>query len=266
MLDPLSNLLLPGAGRRGPILLMYHSVQAGGKVPESQWSVSRQRFDAQMALLAEGGWNCCRVSDLVSGKPVPARTAVITFDDGYRDNLEPFEMLARMGMSATLFMVSGRVGGHADWQAVDGQHRPAMLDKAELQQMLAMGMEIGCHTRSHPRLTEVDDERLKSEVADARKQLQDLLNDPIASFAYPYGDHDQRVVDAVREAGYDAACVTRSGSGMVDGDPLRFRRIAVFAEDSLATFARKLVFADNDGSWSRVRRYYMKRLRDRLAA
>ena len=129
-----------------------------------------------------------------------------------------------------------------------------------------MGMEIGCHTRSHPRLTELDDDRLRDEVGDARKQLQDLLDDPIASFAYPYGDHDQRVVEAVRDAGYAAACVTRSGSGMVDDDPMRFRRIAVFADDNVATFARKLVFADNDGSWSRVRRYYMDRLRARLAA
>jgi len=266
MLDPLSNLLLPGAGRRGPIVLMYHSVQPGKQVPESQWVVSRQRFDAQMALLADGGWNCCTVAELVSGKPVPPRTVVITFDDGYFDNLEPFTMLARMNMSATLFMVSDAVGGHADWEGGNGQRGPALLNKSQLLEMLAMGMEVGCHTRSHPRLTELDDEKLRQEVGDARKQLQDLLDDPISSFAYPFGDHDLRVVDAVRAAGYTAACVTRSGSGMVDDDPLRFRRIAVFAEDTLATFARKLVFADNDGSWSRVRRYYMNRLRARLAA
>lgn len=263
MLDPVSKMLLSGAGRRGPVVLMYHSVEPGGRRPAWHWAVSQRNFEAQLDLLASGGWHSHTVAELGDGGQVPERSVILTFDDGYRDNFAAFAAIAERGMRGTLFMVSGDVGGRASW-GVDPNSGRAMLDRGELKELLAAGMEIGCHTRAHSHLTALGDARLREEVVDSRKELQDLLDDPITSFAYPFGDHDDRVVEAVRQAGYRTACVTRSGWGRVDDDPLRIRRIAVFASDSVATFARKLAFADNEAGWARVGSYYFSRLRSRL--
>jgi len=263
MLDPISQWLLSGAGRNGPVTLMYHSVRPGRGTADWTWAVSQQRFDEQMELLQQDGWRTCTVSELAAPGPLPDKSVAITFDDGYQDNHQAFMSLARRGMRGTLFMVSSDVGGRASWQGEDGSGRP-MLDKTQLLEMLAAGMEVGCHTRSHPRLTQLDDHRLRDEVSGGRNELQDQIDAKVNSFAYPYGDYDARVVDAVREAGFAAACVTRSGSGRVDGDPLRLRRLAVIAEDNLATFARKLAFADNEAGWSRVGAYYLGRVRARF--
>jgi len=265
MLDPISQRLLSGAGRNGPVTLMYHSVRPGRGAADWTWAVSQQRFEEQMDLLQKNGWRTFTVSELAGPGPFPEKSVAITFDDGYQDNYQAFMSLARRGMRGTLFMVSRDVGGRAGWQGEGGSGMP-MLDKTQLREMLAAGMEVGCHSRSHPRLTEVDDARLHDEVSGARDELQDQIDTGVTSFAYPYGDYDDRVVEAVRQAGYSAACVTRSGCGRVDDDPLRLRRIAVFAEDNLATFARKLAFADNEADWLRVGTYYLGRVRARFGA
>ena len=265
MLDPISSRLFAGAGARGPVAIMYHSMQTGGGTPDWRWAVSQRRFDAQLDLLAAGGWHTATLAQLADPAALPARTVVITFDDGYRDNLAAFESLARRGMTASWFIVTRDIGAESAWGDTGVVPRP-MLDRGQLREMHQAGMDIGAHTRSHPQLTQLDDAALRDEVAGSRQALRDVLGAEVSSFAYPYGDHDERVVTAVREAGYAAACVTRSGWGRVDGDPLRIRRLAVFAQDGLATFARKLAFADNQAGWSQVGDYYLSRLRARIAA
>lgn len=82
--------------------------------------------------------------------------------------------------------------------------------------MLANGMEVGSHTVSHTRMTELDDMNLMRELAHSKATLEDLLGSPVDSFAYPYGDWDTRCAEAVQQAGYSAACTTRTGWALRD--------------------------------------------------
>jgi peptidoglycan/xylan/chitin deacetylase (PgdA/CDA1 family) len=263
MLDPISRNLLAGAGNRGPVVLMYHALEPGGGTPDWPWAVSRERFLGQLELLRSEGWTTHRVSDLVAGNPLPPRAAVITFDDGYADNYGAFEALAERGMTATWYMVTADVGRESRWKDQPPGRR-AMLAAGQLRAMAEAGMEIGAHTRHHARLPEVDDATLADEVGGSRAELEGQLGRAVDSFAYPYGLYDDRVAEAVRHAGYSVACTTRTGWGMVGGDPMQVRRVAVFNTDSVSSFARKLVFADNDVSWRRIGRYYRDRVRARL--
>ena len=227
--------------------------------------MSLRRFEAQLALLRDQGWHTATLDQLANEKMLSRRTVVITFDDGYADNMAAFEALVERGMCASWFIVTRDVGSDAAW-GDPGLPSMTLLDRAQLREMQRAGMDIGAHTHSHPHLTALDDAALDAEVGGSRSELQDILGAEVPSFAYPYGDHAPRVVDAVRRASYSAACVTRSGWGRVEGDPLRIRRLAVFAGDNLATFARKLAFADNHAGWPVVGSYYLGRLRARLAA
>lgn len=262
-LDPLSDRLLAKAAPHGPVALMYHSVTPGWQAPAWVWGVSMGAFEAQLDLLAAHGWRTVTVAELAAGGAGAGRTVAVTFDDGYADNYPAFEALARRGMRATWFIVSGAIGGSPQWKD-PGAPRPPMLDAGQLAEMAAAGMEIGAHSRSHPRLTSLDDAGLAAEVGGSRSDLEALLARPVESFAYPYGNHDERVVAAVRAAGYRAACTVRSGWALRGGDPLRIRRVAVFAGDSPSTFARKLCFADNDVSWGRLAAYAGRRVAERL--
>jgi len=226
-----------------------------------------QEFCSHLDLLAELGRTTCTVRELAADLDLaihPANSVVITFDDGYADNLPACEELQRRGMRATVFMVSGSVGREPAWPA-DGRPAGRLLNNSELRSLGLAGIEIGSHTVTHCRLPELDASRLQAELADSKATLEDAVGSPIDTLAYPYGAWDERSEQLVKAVGYRAACTTRSGWATRDRDPFRLRRLSVFNTDSTGVLARKLAFADNDASWGRLAGYYWSRATRRLA-
>ncbi|MDP2028659.1 MAG: polysaccharide deacetylase family protein [Thiobacillus sp.] len=259
--DPLTSLLHHHAGQHGPVMLMYHAITPGKDVPAWPWAVSMQQFCAQLDFLVTEGYAIPTMDELAAAPDKWAgRTAVITFDDGYVDNFAACEALQKRGIRASWFIVSGSVGQSPQWLA-DGRPPGRLLNEIELRVMRESGMEIGSHTVNHVRLTEADDAQLRRELHDSRATLEDMLGQAVSSFAYPYGAWDARCADAVREAGYSAACTTRTGWALRDHNPYTLRRLTVYNTDTVSTLARKLAYAANDIAWrSLVRQYFSGRL------
>lgn len=261
--DPISRILARGAGAQGPLMLMYHAVVAGDGMPSWPWAVSAANFEAQLDYLRGQGWTTLTMAELAAGKP-PPRAVVVTFDDGYADNLAALEMLTQRRMRATWFVVSGSVGQRPAWPA-DGRPEGRLLSADELRAMRDAGMEIGSHTRSHCRLTDLETHGVNEELRGSKAELEDILGSPVGSFAYPYGKFDDSIVRAVSAAGYAAACTTRPGWATRDGDPYRLRRLSVMNDDTVSSLARKLALADNDVAWGRLAGYAMQRVKARLS-
>jgi peptidoglycan/xylan/chitin deacetylase (PgdA/CDA1 family) len=257
-IDPVSRYFARAARGVGPLVLMYHAVSPGRARPEWTWSVALGRFEEQIDLLRAAGWRFCKVSELVKGLEQPERCIAVSFDDGYANNFPAFEVLARRGLPGTWFIVSANVGQPAAWKDDTTAGWP-MLDAGQLHEMVNAGMEIGGHTRHHCRLAEAPPEQLDDEIAGCRQELEDLLGQSVPSFAYPYGSHDDAVVEAARRAGFDVACVTRAGPAWADGDAMRVRRLAVYAHDNLSSFGRKIGLARNEATWGRVFEHMTKR-------
>ena len=257
-LDPISARLLHTRHAPASIALMYHSIAPGSGTADWRYAVSMQRFRAQLDLLQSEGWRTYRLADM-AGAALPQRSVVITFDDGYQDNFAAFEELSKRGMTASWFVVSRDIGGRAAWQDADSPQLP-MLSAAQLRDMQAGGMEIGAHSHTHRRLTECDDATLVSELTQSKSILENLLQCPVTSLAYPYGAHDDRVVAAAHAAGYRTACTTRTGWAQRSNDPLQIRRLSIHADDSLSSFARKLTFADNAVDWVSLMNYARRQL------
>lgn len=261
-IDPVSRALHNQAGQHGPVMLMYHAVAPGTGTPAWPWAVSMRRFCDQLDFLAAEGYATPTMDELVASPPRrPGRTAVITFDDGYVDNLAACEELKKRGMRASFFIVSGSVGRTPAWRD-DGRPAARLLNGDELRAMRAEGMEIGSHTVNHTRLTDLDDIGLMDELEESKRALEDLLGERVGSFAYPYGAWDARCAEAVRKAGYSAACTTRSGWAQRDNAPYQLRRLTVSNRDTLGSFARMLYLGDNNATWGKILRY----MRGRLAA
>jgi len=264
LIDPISRRLLNSTRNdsRGPVLLMYHGTPEDE--PDLQFSTRAANFAAQLDLLQAFGWHTARICDLDSPAALPERTVIITFDDGYADNFNGgFEPLVRRGMVASWFIVSSCIGKRAQWLDSPPAQRQ-MLSSTQLRKMHSAGMEVGSHTRTHADLGKLDQHRLKDEIHGARTDLEEILGAAVTSFAYPYGRFRPAAVEAVQAAGYRHACTTRPGWYNNSDSPLQLRRIAVYRHDSLSSFARKLVFANNDVRWSSVARYAGMRLGARL--
>ncbi|MHB1247088.1 MAG: polysaccharide deacetylase family protein [Sulfuriferula sp.] len=263
MIDPITSRLLRNSGRQGSLALMYHSVVPGMGTPNWRYAVSMKSFCLQLDFLLSEGWQTYRLDELTN-QPLPQRSVAITFDDGYQDNFIAFEELARRGMTASWFIVSRDIGTQTRWRD-PGTTQAPLLGAPQLREMHAAGMEIGAHSHSHIRLTECDDATLTTELSVSKSTLEDVLASPVNSMAYPYGAYDARVVAATRSAGYTAACTTRTGWAMGGQDQLQIRRLSIYAQDTLGDFARKLVFADNEVSWSNLLRYAQRRAMERIS-
>lgn len=99
-----------------------------------------------------------------------------------------------------------------------------IMDRQQLEALTSAGHEIGSHTRTHEILPLLDDATLENETTGSRQVLEKILGRPVRSFCYPNGDQDDRVVAAVRAAGYANAVITEPGNNDRGADPYRLKR------------------------------------------
>jgi len=232
-------------------ILMYHNVSeppADIRTHRALY-VTPRRFAAQMRLLKHMGYlglSMSQAMPYLRGERT-GRIAVITFDDGYRDNLDnALPELQRHGFTATCYAVSGHLGQHNAWDAERlGVRKPIMV-ASELRRWCGAGMEIGAHTRSHPKLTQCGAAALRDEIGGSKRVLEDTIGASVSQFCYPYGDHDPAVVDAVRRAGFDAAVTTQRGRVRAGQDLFVLPRVPICYRHLLPSFAWRVATAYED--------------------
>jgi peptidoglycan/xylan/chitin deacetylase (PgdA/CDA1 family) len=228
------------AARRGrAVILTYHRVlpdDADVSGIEPGMYVRESTFDRQLAWLSER-FDVRTLGEFVREPPAPDGdpVAVITFDDGWRDNLtHAWPTLRRHGMRATLFAVRDCI---ASKSGPNGE----FVDPKELRRLSDDGMEIGAHTVSHPRLDVADRARALDEMIASKAAVEDWTGRPCELFAYPYGLYGQAAVEAAREQ--FLASVAGSGGWWRRGwDPAVLPRIGMHQDmtSSIAMFAARV--------------------------
>ncbi|MEU3428562.1 polysaccharide deacetylase family protein [Streptomyces gardneri] len=220
-------------------VFLYHSVADDPPSWIAPFTVSPRTFAEHLGLIADSGLTVVPLRSLVAaqrgGPPLPARAAVLTFDDGFADfRSTVLPLLVRWGLPATLYVTSGGLRG----DAARGPFPPGsrMLSRGQLGEVDALGVEIGGHTVTHPQLDVLPDRRVRQEVAGCGRELEDLLGHPVTSFAYPHGYSRPAVRARVREAGWTSAAAVRDAFSSAADDPLRIARLMVRADTDRERF------------------------------
>ena len=239
---PLANRAVGGA-RQIPVL-MYHSIAAEGPASLAQWRLHPRLFEEQLAYLQRKGYRSVSSRDLPAflrtGQAPVERPVLLTFDDGYRDFLHTaWPLLQRYGFTADVFLVTDRVGGSADWDRSHGEPAPLMswVDIARLQRE---GVTFGSHFATHRRCSLLSTHELVEESARSRAAIEARLDRPVNSMAIPFGTWDERLVCALRWAGYEIGFTTADGIVSAGMRALTLPRVEVFGGQSAAAFARRL--------------------------
>jgi peptidoglycan/xylan/chitin deacetylase (PgdA/CDA1 family) len=225
--------------RETPMILMYHGVADVAQDP-NQLCVSPARFAEQLSWLERSGLRGVSVAALLAARRAGQAAGLvgITFDDGYTSVLDTaLPELAARGFGATAFIISDRLGRTNEWD--EGPVWP-LLDARGVAELAAVGIEIGSHSATHPRLAGLGARSQAVEVTSSRERLEDLLGARVSGFAYPYGSMDQAARHAVAAAGYEYACAVESPLAQLG--PLAMPRIYVGQRDSAArmTIKRRL--------------------------
>ena len=232
--------------RGGVPVLMYHALSPAGTPGFSRWTLSPERFESHLGYLSQEGYRAITVAELAERRrrgalDWSARLIVLTFDDAYTDFLEvAVPALQRYGMTATLFVPTGYVGGHSGWMRADGEGDRAVLSWPDLSEISRHGVEIGAHSHTHPELDTLSPRAQAEEARLSKLLIERHLGVPASSFAYPFGRYDQQVRDAVAGAGYTAACTMNAWAATPGDHVLEVPRLAVFDDTDAGSLAARL--------------------------
>lgn len=184
-------------GRVTVPILMYHNISDKGS---TAYVIRVADFRKQMNALAGAGYQTVTVSELAAvirnGGYLPAKPVVITFDDGFLGVYEnAFPIMEALGFRGVAYLISGTIGTDLSY---------GYMQPEEIKALVESGWEIGSHSVSHSNL-KTTRLGLRNEVEGSRKDLEEILEMPVRSFAYPYNVANQWIRERVEEYGYESA-------------------------------------------------------------
>lgn len=232
----------------------YHSI--GNVGPET---LSADQFSLHLKLLKDAGFATLTVSELVKLDVTDTgKYAVLTFDDGLLDNYEiAAPILEQFGCKATFFVIPGfdqitrwvnpdtsqwsdvsKQGFSIPYPSMQQHHRRELSD---------IGMEIGCHSMTHPKLNKIATSQLHKEISDSKHVLEDQLGKSVTSFCYPKGRYNKNVLKCVEHSGYQTAFTTMPSYYNLKSRPYECGRFLI---ESPRMFERVLQWSISQSHWS----------------
>lgn len=246
-------------------ILAYHHV-GFPPVGASPLTVTPRSFERQIRWLTRAGFQSLTPSQLhnyVQGKAeLPPRPVMITFDDGYADICDyALPVLERYGFGSAVFVVTSLLGATSSWDS--GKYAPLpLMTRSAVREWSERGVEFGAHTRTHISLEHTDPEKRHREIAGSRDDLADLLGAKPLSFSYPWGTHDDSVVETVRSY-FPLALTIRDGLNTRTTDPHRLLRTVVRRTDNVLDVVARARFGTSPLYRARARLERMRRRRQR---
>ncbi len=209
-------------------ILMYHEVTSG---PNSLY-VPVERFREQMRYLAESGYRTvtmAQAEEMLRDNQIPAKTIVLTFDDGYTSVLnQAWPIMQEYGFTGTVYVCTSFIG------------RSNYLDLDQIKQLQSAGIEIGSHTKNHISLKEVGYEQQVQEILVSKQMLEENLGVPCRSFCYPTGTYGDITPTIVKDAGYTSAVTVAYGHAAPASNPFLTPRVRVPGWITLDKFAQNI--------------------------
>ncbi|MBC2165273.1 polysaccharide deacetylase family protein [Listeria booriae] len=182
-------------------VLMYHSINENVK---NNLITPPQEFDAQMKWLADNGYHPLFLSELdtllLTGKNMPEKPIVITFDDGYQDNYtNAYPILKKYGLKANIFVITDKIAKNNHF------------DEAALKEMSNNGIEMQSHTVHHQELNTLTYSQQLAELKDSKATLEQLTGKKVNTICYPVGRYNEDTKRAAEAAGYTMGFTTQPG-------------------------------------------------------
>lgn len=209
---------------------MYHELELPGRElcqrepGYVRYVLHAADFRSQMELIKSSGWRGTSVGE--SLESFAENSVALTFDDGSEtDLIAAAPLLGELDFSATFYLTFGFL------------ETRGFLSRAQAREISRLGFEIGCHSMTHPYLTDLDDAGLHREIAVAKDQLEQMLGKPVHHFSCPGGRYDRRVARVARAAGYLTVATSRVQRNLPSTDRMALGRVAVMRSTSLSAFS-----------------------------
>lgn len=225
-------------------ILMYHRVAPSGRDATRRFRLHPDDFEAQLRHLRERGYRSITLEQWRAATArratVPARSIILTFDDGYADfPTYALPLLRRYGFQATIFVVTDLVGGTNVWDEAQGE-TIELMDWPTLLELGDHGVELGSHSATHRPLVSLPAAELTRDLCRSRACLHERTGVPVRSIGYPFGLSDAGVRAIAAACGFHFGVTTDEWQASYGDDLLRLPRLEVRGTQSLESFAAML--------------------------
>jgi peptidoglycan/xylan/chitin deacetylase (PgdA/CDA1 family) len=200
---PVEPPAIPDDGVRVSVL-GYHDFSE--KLPATAMRIQTSKFRKQMEAIRQLGIKVISMEDFTawkkSGKEIPKKCIVLTFDDGWKSvYTDIYPILKELGYPFTIYLYK---------EYVDGGGRA--LTTPMINEMLAHGASIGSHSVSHPYPLTVKNYRkkgenaydayLRKELGESKRFLESKFPVKVTSYAYPGGYYTDEMIKLGEEFSY----------------------------------------------------------------
>ena len=228
-------------------VLLYHKISNPRRDSKVRGAFTPpQRFRRQLTYLKKQGFQFYTASELIrhfqSHAEFPPRAVALTFDDGWQDNYtNAFPLLQELGIKATIFIIPASIGQMSTpATTLPGDRGYRHLSREDILEMAQAGIEFGSHTMSHAWLNQISELEVKQEIETAKQEIENLVQKPCWTIAYPAGYFSDTARRIARAAGHIAGFSTIYGPT----DPVdlfALNRVEVLRRDRFSfQFARKV--------------------------
>ncbi|MGC8501500.1 polysaccharide deacetylase family protein [Desulfurella sp.] len=205
--------------KKGIIILLYHSVSSQkSNTSLDKFNISLEKFEKQIKFLKKLGYSAIKASEtehILQNKLYNKKKFIlVTFDDGYKNNLEAAKILNKHGFSALFFISSAYIGKTLD--------NMPMLDENNIKLLIELGMEIGSHSHFHLKLSELSKNEILENVTRSKEILSQFTN--VEDFAYPFGNYSQDVIEVLKKSGFKRAYIIGQSINTTKYNPYVLRR------------------------------------------
>lgn len=246
-----------GSGPASIPIIMYHQVRND---KSGDMIISKAKLEEELSYLKREGYYSISPSewlDYCDGRiGLPPKCVILTFDDGWKSQYQnAVPLLEKYGFRGVFYVYPDFVGGSA------------AMNWKQIQSLAKRGHTVGCHSMTHPKLTPDKNEsdrnykaRIKEEIADSKKVIEEKTGINVTDFCFPYGYYSEDCFKLLDKAGYETATTVNAGQNSKDADPFILSRYQVNQSTSLSTFASWLTepcaeaYLERPGDGARTKR------------
>lgn len=235
--------------RKRVVILCYHGVtERLNRHPSDHAGlhIRADRFETQLDYLRRH-YHVISLAEFLKARknndPLPDRSVVLTFDDGYRNFLTgALPRLIAREMPVSVFLITDRIRmeNGLDMRAWSESDDETFLSWNEVKELQRHGVEFGSHTCSHSKLSELGPAEVERELRASHETIASYLSQTTMPLAFPYGSYSEAVIAMTRMLPYTCALTTDSGTNSALTDPFLLRRNLIGDDDNEALFAARV--------------------------
>lgn len=238
-------------------ILMYHKIPNESLKSKHQIFVTKKEFEKHLQFFNFLGFTSIHFSDLkqmidngLTSKDFNSKFLIITFDDGYTDNLtNAQDLLIKYNHKAVIYLLSNTQISQNTWDTNNDSSETVstlMTDKERKQLNLEI-FEIGSHGVDHSDFTKLNEQEITSQMKDSKKSLEIEFKTSVISMAYPFGRTNKTIEHLAKKSGYDFAVNTDSGGFHIADSLHSMFRVNIFPKENIFSLWKKT------SSWYRIR-------------